>query len=394
MPKKKPSPDTTTRVLRLRLKDKHVPALRAMAGSVNLVWNYCNDLGTQVFDRERRFLSGFDFQAYLNGASKEGLNIGSAVFQQVAEEFATRRKQFKKVKLRGRVSNPERSNYSLGWIPFKARSLSYKAGHVGFQGLKLSLWDSYGLADYVLGSGNICEDARSRWYLNICVEVKKTPKDTTLETAEAVGLDLGLKDFLATSDELAFEAQRLYRGIEPKLAVAQRAGKKDRAAALHAKARNKRRDFQHKLSTALVRKHLAIFVGNVNASAHARTRMAKSVHDAGWSAFRTMLQYKCDGAGVWFKEIDEKYSTQDCNVCGTRAGPMGLAGLSVRQWSCHCCGTLHDRDVNAARNIKMRGMLWLEEQFSAADSALPESAAAVNKDSGAAAPWPRQDIAV
>lgn len=103
MPKKKPSPDTTTRVLRLRLKDKHVPALRAMAGSVNMVWNYCNDLGPQVFDRERRFLAGFDFQAYLNGASKEGLNIGSAVFQQVAEDFATRRKQFKKVKLRWRV---------------------------------------------------------------------------------------------------------------------------------------------------------------------------------------------------------------------------------------------------------------------------------------------------
>ncbi len=129
----------------------------------------------------------------------------------------------------------------------------------------MSLWDSYGLGDYKLGAGSISEDARGRWYLNVCVEVEKKPKDATLEQADAVGLDLGLKDFLATSDELAFEAQQFYRGIEPKLAVAQCAGKKARAAALHVKARNQRADFQKKLSTALVRKQRAIFVGNVNA---------------------------------------------------------------------------------------------------------------------------------
>ena len=224
--------------------------------------------------------------------------------------------------------------------------------------------------------------------------MKKKLRDASLETADAVGLDLGLKDFLATSDELAFEAQRFYRDIEPKLAVAQRAGKKSRAAALHAKARSRRQDFQHKLSTALVRKHRAIFVGNVNASALARTGMAKSVHDAGWSAFRTMLQYKGNDAGVWLREVDEKHSTKDCSVCGTRSGPKGLAGLAMRQWTCHCCGTHHDRDVNAARNIKLRGMVWLEEQFSTADSAFIESAAAVNKDSGAAAPWPQSGMTV
>ncbi len=105
MPKKK-SDTSTTRVLRLRLKDKHAQALRAMSRDVNLTWNYCNDLGLKVFERERRFISGFDLQGYLNGASKEGLSVGSAVFQQVAEKFATRRKQFNKIKLRWRVSNP------------------------------------------------------------------------------------------------------------------------------------------------------------------------------------------------------------------------------------------------------------------------------------------------
>lgn len=83
---------TSTRVLRLRLKDKHAPALRAMAADVNYVWNYVNELSLKVLQREHRFIGGFELQRYLNGASKEGLAIGSAVFQQVAEEFAIRRK--------------------------------------------------------------------------------------------------------------------------------------------------------------------------------------------------------------------------------------------------------------------------------------------------------------
>lgn len=109
-------------------------------------------------------MSGFDLQKYLNGASKEGLRVGSAIFQQVAEEFATRRKQFRKRQLRLRVSNPKRSNYSLGWIPFKTRTVSYRGGQVSFEGLRLSLWDSYGLSGYKLGAGSISEDSRGRWY--------------------------------------------------------------------------------------------------------------------------------------------------------------------------------------------------------------------------------------
>ena len=104
----------------------------------------------------------------------------------------------------------------------------------------------------------------------------------------------------------------------------------------------------------------AIFVGNVNASGLAKTGMAKSVLDAGWSTFRTMLMYKSDGAGVWFDEINEAFSTQDCSACGARSGPKGLKDLGIREWTCMECGTHHDRDVNAARNILRRGHATLE----------------------------------
>ena len=91
--------------------------------------------------------------------------------------------------------------------------------------------------------------------------------------------------------------------------------------------------------------------------------MAKSVLDAGWSSFRTLLTYKCDDAGTWFKEVDEKFSTQDCSHCHARTGPKGLEGLAVRRWVCSCCGTEHDRDTNAAQNIKFSGLTWLASVF-------------------------------
>jgi putative transposase len=340
------------RVLRVRIKDKHAAALAEMASAVNFVWNYCNELAVKIFERERRFISGFDLQKYLNGASKEGLAVGSTVFQQVAEEYATRRKQFRKIKLRWRVSRGARR--SLGWIPFKARSIVWKNGQAHFQGLHLGVWDSYGLAGYELGAGNISEDSRGRWYLNVCVKVK--PAAPT-ESKKELGIDLGLKTFAGFSDDALpnVEAQRFYRDLEPKLAVAQRAGKKDRAQAIHAKIKNRRKDFLHKLSARLVKEYGAIFVGNVNASALAKGRHSKSVLDAGWSTFRTMLQYKSDRAGVWFEEVDEAFSTQTCSDCKKRTGPKGLEGLGIREWTCSHCHAKHDRDRNSAKIILAAG---------------------------------------
>ena len=103
----------------------------------------------------------------------------------------------------------------------------------------------------------------------------------------------------------------------------------------------------HKLSTAFVGEYGAIFVGNMNASALAKTRMAKSVFDAGWSLFRTMLQYKCDYASVWFDET--------CSCCKRHTGPKGLEGLGKREWACFECGAFHQREISAAENILAAG---------------------------------------
>jgi IS605 OrfB family transposase len=339
------SPPTAVRVLHLRVKDKHAAWLCSLAREVNTVFNYCNELSGKVFERERRFLSGFDFWPFLKGVTRGdcALHLPVQTVQEVAEEYARRRRQHGKIRLAWRKSGGARR--SLGWIPFKVRTIRYRGGQVYFAG---------------------------RWYLNVCVPraqrradaSNKPPVDSILDrSVPSLGIDLGLRTFAAFSDPAMppIDAQRCYRDLEPALARAQRARQRNRTRAIHTQIANRRKDFLHKLSTHLVRASGAIFVGNVNASALAKTRQAKSVLDAGWSAFRTMLQYKCDDAGVWFAEVNEAFSTQTCSVCNSRAGPKGRKDLGIRGWQCTVCGAIHDRDVNAAHNILAAGHRRLAE---------------------------------
>lgn len=247
--------------------------------------------------------------------------------------------------MRWRVSGGPRR--SLGWIPFKASAIRYRNGPVIFAGVALSLWDSYGLSKYELGAENISEDACGGWYLNTTIQVEKAPKSGTGPVRQSVGIDLGLKDFAATSDGRVIAKDRHYRRLEGELGKAQGARKKARVRARHAKIKNSRKDPLHKLSTVLVKEYGAIFIGNVNASALDRTRMAKSVLDAGWSRFRTVLRYKGDHAGVWFEEV----ATQTCNCRNRRTGPKGREGLGIKEWACTECGAYHHRDINLAVNI-------------------------------------------
>lgn len=356
----------TTRVLRIRIKDKHASLLNRQAIEVNQVWNFCQESSLKILDREQRFCTAYDLDKLTAGATKGGLSLHSQTVQAISAEYCTRRRQFKRAKLRWRVSRGTRR--SLGWIPFKAVAISYRNGQLHYQGQALSLWDSFGLAGYKLRGGNFSEDARGRWYVNITVD-KAKPSAAVPQMANSVGIDLGLKELAALSTGAKVEAQQFYRDLEPALAIAQRAGKKNRVKALHAKIANRRKDHLHKLSTALVRRYGAIFVGDVSSSKLAKTKMAKSVLDAGWSSLKTQLLYKGDDAGRWVRIISESYSTQDCSACGTRAGPKGQSGLSTRAWICPACQTVHDRDVNAARNIELRGLALLESEFSVAGEA-------------------------
>ncbi|TWH64532.1 hypothetical protein LX59_01285, partial [Azomonas agilis] len=132
-----------TKTLKVRVRDKHVPLLQQMARSVNFVWNYLNELSARSIRERGRFLSAFDLHPYTKGANKE-LGLHSQTLQEIAREYVTRRKQFKKSRLSWRKSGGVRR--SLGWIPINTGAASWKSGQVYHNGHYFKVWDSYGLS--------------------------------------------------------------------------------------------------------------------------------------------------------------------------------------------------------------------------------------------------------
>lgn len=343
------------KTLKLRVKDKHAKTLLAMAHDVNTAWNYCNETQFRSLkrycNRPKIWLSGFDLQKLTAGFTKcDGIVANATTINEVCSEFATRLKQFKKQRLNWRVSDRKSPRYSLGWVPFKGSAINYRNGQLRFHGIEFGLWDSYGLSKYELRAGSFNEDSRGRWYVNIAVKMQVEEKRIP-DGATSIGIDLGLKTMATYSDGTVFDMPRWFRLSEQRLAVAQRARKKRQVKAICAKVKNQRKDAIHKETSALVKKHAAIFVGNVSSTRLAKTSMAKSVLDAGWSMFREQLKSKAIRHCVAFGEVNEAFSTVTCSACGSRGGPTGLKGLRIREWICSECGVVHDRDTNAALNI-------------------------------------------
>ena len=343
------------KTLKLRIKDQHAKVLIQLASEVNFVWNYVNDLSFKYLTRTGEFLSAFDIAQYTKGASKL-LNLHSQTIQAVTEELVTRRKQFKKAKLKWRVSNKKSARRSLGWIPFKKVAIKYADGYVQYGKHQFKIWDSYGLSKYSVRTGSFVEDSRGRWYVCLVVNTAKQDKPTA---TKVIGIDLGLKDVATCSDGIVISNPKFYRKYEQKLAIAQRANNKKRVRALHAKIANSRKDHLHKASSMLVKENALIVVGDLSAKRLVKTKMAKSVLDTGFSALKTMLKYKCENAGVLFEEVNESFTSQICSCCGeiTASSPKGRIDLRIREWQCsnEKSLSLNDRDINAAKNILALG---------------------------------------
>jgi putative transposase len=331
---------------RFRVKDKtSAKNLRRMASAVNYAWNYCCATQREAQRRHARWPSRYDFVRLMTGASAE-LGIHSDTLGAIARQFVDSRSA-----ARCCPAWRSRKRGALGWMPFNAARafrIDAASGSVVVLGRKYRLWFSRPIpADAKIKTACFAEDSRGRWYFNVQIEVV----EAAAKNGAAVAIDLGLKDLAALSDGSKIKMPAFYLRHEARLALAQQRQQPHRVTALHAKVKNCRRHFLHQESTRIVRKHARVIVGDVNAAGLAKTRMAKSVLDAGWSTFRTMLQYKCLGAGAAFEIVSEKWTTQTCSDCGVVGGPKGIAGLGIRHWACSDCGALHDRDVNAARNL-------------------------------------------
>ncbi|MGP5313368.1 RNA-guided endonuclease InsQ/TnpB family protein [Psychrobacter faecalis] len=353
------------KTLKLRIKDKHANQLNILAGSVNFVWNYVNDLSFKHLQRTGHFFSAYDLATYVKG-SGELLNLHSQTLQAISEVHAKSRKQFKKAKLNWRTNNPKAKRRNLGWIPFKKTAIKYLATRQsGKKSLKstiqlslakgkkliIDMWDSYNLALYNINTCELVQDARGHWYA--CITVKEFPK---IKCGDGqVGIDLGCKDAAVSSDGDQLQTKLTHQYAE-KLAIAQRAKNKKRVKAIHAKIKNTRQDLIHKFTTNLAKTNKIIIIGKLQSTSFTRGKLAKSVYDAGWFEIKRQLAYKCENAGCHYVEVNESYTTQTCSCCGSRQNsPKGRADLGIREWLCEC-GVTHDRDINAAKNILALGL--------------------------------------
>jgi putative transposase len=211
-------------------------------------------------------------------------------------------------------------------------------------------------------SVTVIRDAAGRYFASFVVHAAPDPLP---ETGAGCGIDLGLRHFAVMDDGSKISSPRFLRRAEKKLKKAQRglarkqkgSANRDKArvrvARAHGRVADARRDFHHKLSTAIIRDNQAVYVEDLAVAGLARTRLAKSVHDAGWSAFVSMLEYKARLYGREFRRIGRfEPTSQVCSACGVRDGPKPL---HIRQWTCSACGVTHDRDINAAKNVAALG---------------------------------------
>lgn len=333
------------RTYKFRIKDggSTRKQLVRWAESVNFVWNYCNEASFEMLRRHSKWLSANDLMKLTNGTGKE-LGINSQTLQQVCKEYWTRRFNAKRRKLSWRKSKGSRR--SLGWIPCTNQNVKILGDRIKYGGKSFRFWKTREIPSNVR-TVSFNEDARGRWYINIVCLVEIAPNPGAMD----LGIDLGLKTVATLSDGRKFDRDNLTQNYADRLAKAQRAGKKNLTKRIHAKIANIRKDWNHKTANAILAGARLVCVGDVSSAKLVKTKMAKSVLDASWSQLKSMLAYKAIALGIDLKEVNESWTSITCSCCGTKSGPSGLSGLSVREWTCDSCGTQHDRDVNAARNI-------------------------------------------
>jgi putative transposase len=218
-----------------------------------------------------------------------------------------------------------------------------------------------------LKSATISRNPSGQYFVSVLVEEDIELKQNA---GRSIGIDLGLTHLAILSNGIKFENPRWFRENQAKLKKAQqhlsrktpgskrRTRQRLKVARIHQKITNQRNWFHHNLSSWLVDNFDVICTEDLSVKNMVRNhKLSKSISDAGWSSLISMISYKSNWYGRTFHKIDRWYaSSKTCGCCGAKAEAMNL---SIREWSCASCGTSHDRDINAARNILNTGLLDL-----------------------------------
>ncbi len=297
------------------------------------------------------YFSRFDFTNLLAYHGKK-LDIPSHTIEGILNQAYTSWKRcFKKISKQPRLKSIRNK---LNSIPFPD-SIPYSRitdKTIRIPGIGKIRYHKQEIPQGEVKCGRILKKA-SGWYLQLTLDIiNKFPVNST---TEKVGIDTGFKYLAVLSNGIKIENERNYIKGQKRLAQAQRGKRKKLVARLNERIKNRRKDYNHKVSRKIVEDYSEIYITNDNLR-NQTSIFGKSIQDAGISQLRSFIIYKGDNHNRIVKLVDSKNTTMTCSNCGSLTGPKGLSGLAVRDWECDACGAVHDRDINSAMNILNLGL--------------------------------------
>ena len=340
-------------------------------GCCRFVYNQMLAYKKEIYAKQKKFMSKFDCNNYCNQVLKneyewlrevDKFALTNAIYNMDSayQKFFKEHSGFPKFK-------SKRNNKKSYSTSFNNNNIE-----VSFENNKIKLpklkWVKAKIHREFTGkikSATISQVPSGKYFVSILVETECTPMEST---GRMIGIDLGIKDLLITSDGEKFDNIRTTKKYENKLAKEQRrlAKKKKgsnnsnkqriKVARIYENIHNTRVDYLHKISHKIISENQVIVSENLSVSNMVKNHnLAKAISDASWYELTRQLGYKAEWNDREYVKIDRFYaSSQLCSVCGYKN--TATKNLSVREWTCPQCRTSHDRDINAAKNILKEGL--------------------------------------
>ena len=334
-------------------------------GTTRWLWNYCLDLNNKTYLETGKGISGMDLKKLIPSLKVEHEWLKETYSQCLQQTTLNLSRAFVNF-FEKRASFPKfKSKFGKQSLQYP-QNVKILENALYFPKLGKIKSVLHRTSEGVLKTVTISKTPTGQYYASLLFEVEGENPAPSAE-GKAVGIDLGLTHFAITSDGLKVDNPRHLKKHEKNLKRKQHKlsrktkGSKSRdkarklVASAHQKISNARQDFLHKLSRKLVNENQVITVENLNVKGMVRNhKLAKAISDVGWGMFVNFLDYKAQMDGKTFVEVDRFFpSSKTCHVC---LNIVDSLPLDIRSWTCGHCHTEHDRDVNAALNLRDEGL--------------------------------------